>query len=122
MTNKFEDLPLFKDAHPLVLSVYKLTKNFPQEEKFGLTSQLRRSASSIAANIIEGNARGHEKTFLEFLYYAKGSLDETRYHLLLARDLGYVSVEEYNEVLSRTNLVGRQLNGLVKYLKEKNKV
>ena len=121
MTNKFEELPLFKEAHPLVLSIYKLTNRFPPDEKFGLTSQLRRSASSIAANIIEGNSRGHEKTFLEFLYYAKGSLDETRYHLLLARDLDYISLEEYNDVLARTNLVGRQLNGLIKYLKDKNK-
>ena len=62
-----------------------------------------------------------KKTFLEFLYYAKGSLDETRYHLLLARDLDYISLEEYNDVLARTNLVGRQLNGLIKYLKDKNK-
>lgn len=118
MANKFESLPIFQSAHDLVLGVYKLTRAFPQEERYGLVSQLRRSSASIAANIVEGNARGHKKEFLEFLYIAKGSLAETNYHLLLARDLGYIKEELYQEIKNKSEEVGKQLVGLIKYWKK----
>lgn len=119
MANTFEDLPLFKEAHNLVLSVYKVTKIFPQEEKFGLISQLRRSSSSIAANIVEGNSRIYKKEFINFLSIAKGSLEETKYHLLLARDLGYINQEDYQHLHSQSEVVGKQLAGLLRYWQNK---
>lgn len=117
MANKFESLPIFQDAHKLVLLIYKLTKKFPSEEKFGLISQVRRSASSIPANIIEGNSRNHKKEFIEFLYFANGSLEETNYHLLLSRDLGYIKSDEYESAIIQAEFVGKQTRGLIQYLK-----
>ena len=88
--DKFEDLKVFDQAHKLTLLIYKFTKNFPKSEIYGLTSQIRRSSVSVAVNIVEGNSRGHKKEFLQFLYLANGSLEETKYHLMLAKDLGYI--------------------------------
>jgi len=119
MANSFENLPIFKEAHPLVLTIYKYTKLFPQEEKFGLVSQLRRASSSIIANIVEGNTRVHPKEVVNFLLIAKGSLEETKYFILLSRDLGYISQTEYESTAAQTEIVGRQLSGLLKYWKGK---
>jgi four helix bundle protein len=115
MANKFESLPLFKEAHKLVLSIYKLTNSFPKDEKFGLVSQLRRASSSVVANVIEGNARSHKKEFINFLSIAKGSLEETKYFLLLAHDLDYISKNNYQNIHNQTEIVGKQLTGLLKY-------
>ena len=92
MENKLE---VWKKAHDLTLSIYLLTKNFPKEELFGLTSQIRRSAASVPTNIVEGQARQHAKEFKQFLYIAKGSLAETHYHLFLAKSLAYLNEETY---------------------------
>src|SRR3989344_7279665 len=112
MTDKSEDLKVFDEAHKLILLIYKVTKNFPKSENFGLISQIRRSSASVAANIVEGNSRGHKKEFLQFLYLANGSLEETKYHLLLAKDLSYINVEDYDLVHSQSELVGKLLKGL----------
>jgi four helix bundle protein len=117
MVDRFETLPIYKESHKLVLMIYKVSKEFPKDETYGLTSQIRRSSVSIVANIIEGNSRGHKKEYLQFLYLSKGSLEETKYHLILAKDLGYLKKEEYDEIHTLTELVGKQLNGLIKYLK-----
>ena len=101
----------------MVLEVYKLTNSFPSSEKFALVSQIRRSASSIAANIVEGNARKHKKEFTQFLYIANGSLEETKYHLLLVRDLGYIGDYDYENVCDQAEMVGKMIGGLIKYLK-----
>ena len=118
--NRFEKLEVWKEAHNLVVSVYKITKKFPAEEKFRLIDQVCRSASSIAANIVEGNSRQHKTEYLQFLYMSKGSLEETKYHLLLAKDLGYVSASDYEELIIRCNNVGSLLGGLIKYIKSHN--
>jgi four helix bundle protein len=118
MANKFESFPIFTEAHSLVLLIYRLSKKFPTDEKYGLTSQIKRSSASIPSNIIEGNSRGHKKIYLEFLYIAKGSLEETKYHLLLARDLGYINREDYDLAIDISENVGRQLSGLIQYLKK----
>jgi four helix bundle protein len=117
--NRFEKLEVWKESHKLALGVYKSTKRFPNVEKFRLADQLRRSASSVPTNIVEGNARRHKKEYLRFLYIAKGSLDETKYHLLLARDLCYLDDGEYDELVKQCNKVGRLLSGLIRYLKYK---
>lgn len=122
MVDKYEKLPIFKEAHLLVLQIYKLTKSFPTDEKFGIISQIRRSSSSIIANIIEGNARGYRKEFINFLSIATGSLEETKYFLLLSRDLGYITDLEYIASHNQSEEVGKQLNGLTKYLKNNKNV
>ena len=119
MLDKFTTLPIFQEAHSMVLLIYKITNTFPKEEKFSLTSQIRRSAASVPTNIVEGNARGHSKEMIEFLYISKGSLEETKYHLFLARDLGYISENDYLLIHDKTESVGKQLNGLISYWKKK---
>lgn len=115
--NTFEKLEAWKEAHKLVVAIYKVTKKFPAEEKFRLIDQICRSASSVAANIVEGNSRQYKKEFLQFLYLSRGSLEETKYHLLLARDLIYIDPEEYGYFIRQCNLVGKLISGLIKYLR-----
>ena len=118
MTDKFESLKVFDEAHKLTLLIYGFTKTFPKSEVYGLTSQIRRSSASVAANIVEGNSRGHKKEFLQFLYLANGSLEETKYHLLLAKDLGYLDENNYNLVHSQSEVTGKMLTGLINYCKK----
>lgn len=117
MENRFEKLDVWQYAHQLVLKVYKATSRLPREEKYRLGDQLRRSASSIPTNIVEGNSRAHKKEYLQFLNHAQGSLEETKYHLLLAKDLGYLNERVYSELQEDCNKVGRMLSGLIKHLR-----
>ena len=112
----FRDLIVWQKAHLLVLGIYKVTKSFPSEEKFGLASQLRRSAASVPTNIVEGYKRKSRKEFLHFLNMAESSLEETKYHLLLARDLGYVEESEFMQLSNLCDEVGRMLSGLQRSL------
>jgi len=115
-TQTYQDLLLWQKVHRLVLVVYRATKLFPADERYALTSQLRRSVSSIAANIVEGYARHNTKVFLNHLSMAQGSLEETKYHLLVARDLGYLVPSNHEEVLSLAEEVGKLLRSFVKGL------
>ncbi len=110
------NLEVWKVAHQLVLDVYKISNKFPQSEQFGLTSQLRRSVVSVPTNIVEGNARQYKKEFIQFLYVAKGSLVETNYHLFLAKDLGYISEVDYEELFELCSRVKMMLHKLIKSL------
>ena len=112
----FKDLVVWQKAHELTLGIYKVTHGFPSEEKFGLISQLRRSTSSIPANIVEGYKKNSRKEFLHFLNTAETSLEETKYHLLLSKDLGYLSEELYNSLMIISNDIGRMLTNLQKSL------
>lgn len=101
MPNKytnFRELPVWKLSHEMVLEIYKLTIKFPEKEEYGLTSQIRRSASSVPANIVEGIYRQSSKELSKFLYNARGSCGETIYHLLLAKDLSYLDEKEWKIV------------------------
>lgn len=89
----FEDLTVWRKAHEFVLSVYAVTRTFPDEEKFGLVSQFRRAAVSIPANIAEGFRKHGKDDKARFLNMAEGSLDECRYYLILCRDLRYCDIE-----------------------------
>ena len=89
VARSFEDLAVWQKAHQLVLAVYRVTRSFPREELFGLTSQVRRSAASVPANIAEGFRKSGKADKARYYNMALASLDETRYHLLLAHDLGY---------------------------------
>ncbi len=117
--NRFENLIVWQKAHELVVKIYRITKEFPSEEKFRLVSQVCRSASSVPANIVEGNARTHKKEFFQFLNTALSSLEETKYHLLLARDLEYLSFQRYDELIKLANEVGKLISGLTKSLKSR---
>ena len=88
-TKTFEDLLVWQKAHQFVLATYELTKQFPKDELYGLTSQFRRASVSIAANIVEGYKKNGKKDKLRFFNIAQASLEECRYFLILAQDLGY---------------------------------
>src|ERR1700733_7466309 len=88
---RFTDLMVWQRSHALVLQVYRLTKTFPSDERFGLTSQLRRAVLSVPTNIAEGSKRLTNPEYARFLNIAEGSLAETEYLLMVSRDLGYLS-------------------------------
>ena len=114
----FTNLDVWQKAHDLTLSIYKLTEDLPKEERYRLGDQIRRSASSIPANIAEGQARQTTQEYIQFLYQARGSLAETKYHLRLAKDLGYIQEEKYESLIDNYDSVGKMLNGLINSLKE----
>ena len=99
----FEDLVVWQKAHQFVLAVYRLTRAFPRSEVYGLTSQFRRAAVSIAANIAEGFRKRGNADKVRYLNIAQGSLEESRYYLILTRDLGYGDVTEAKTVLEQTS-------------------
>jgi len=94
----FSHLIAWQKNHQLVLKIYQITKKFPNEELFGLISQLRRAVSSITANIAEGYGRFHSKDRIRFYLQARGSSTEAQNYLILARDLNYISENEFNEL------------------------
>ena len=110
-------LQVWKLAHQLTLDVYEVSKNFPSSEKFGLTNQVRRSSSSVPTNIIEGQGRQYKKEFIQFLYIAKGSLEEANYQLFLAKDLEYISNEQYIKLFDLCTRIKMMLYKLIKSLK-----
>jgi four helix bundle protein len=95
----FRDLQVWHKAHSLTLESYRITNTFPKQEMYGLTSQIRRSASSVAANIAEGCGKRGNGEFYRFLNMALGSASELEYHFLLARDLDFVSRENYKHLM-----------------------
>lgn len=107
----FKELIVWQKAHKLVLNVYTATKNFPRQEIYGLTSQLRRSCVSVAANIAEGFKKKGSADKLKFMNIAQGSLSETDYHLILAYDLEYFNT---NDLLNDADEVGRLLESYMK--------
>ncbi len=113
----FKDLQVWQKAHQLTLSVYKNTKNFPLDEKYGLTSQMRRSASSIAANIAEGCGRNGDAELARYLQIAMGSASELEYHILLAHDLKILETNSNNKLTDRVLEVKKMLASLIKKLR-----
>ena len=109
----FTDLEVWREAHNLVLMVYKITKGFPKEEIFGLVSQMRRAVVSITSNITEGFARQGFKEKLQFYYIALSSLTESQNQLLIAKDLNYLEQIEFNKIAEQSISVHKLLNGFV---------
>ena len=109
-------LEVRKLAHQLALEVYKVSKSFPSSEMYGLTSQIRRSSSSVPTNIIEGQGRQYKKEFIQFLYIAKGSLEETNYQLFLAKDLKYITNDAYIVLFEMCIRIKMMLFKLIKSL------
>ena len=110
----FTQLNTWKEAHRLVLDIYRLTKNFPREEQFGLTNQVRRAVISITSNIAEGFSRNSYKEKSQFYSMALGSLSEVQNQLLIARDLGYITQSEFTKLANQTITISKLLNGLIK--------
>ena len=113
-----ENLTVWKEAMTLVTEIYGVTRTFPREELYGLTSQMRRAAVSVPSNIAEGAARDGEKEFVRFLMVARGSLAELETQLRIAEQLNYFDSSE--GLLSKTNNIGRKLNGLIRQLRNRN--
>ena len=115
----WKELEVWRKAHGLVLEIYKLTATFPNDERFRLTDQLCRAAASVAANIVEGQSSQTTKEYIHFLYNARGSLEETRYHLLLAKDLELLDSDVYASLEKEYETVSKMLNGLIQSLRRK---
>ena len=109
----FRDLRVWERAHNLTLEIYRVTTNFPHEERYGLTSQIRRSTASIAANIAEGCGRRGNGEFHRFLQIAAGSASELDYHLLLVRDLGILEKRTYELLAQSLGELRRMLTALI---------
>jgi four helix bundle protein len=113
----FRTLHAWQMAYELTLDIYKITREFPKEEIYGLTSQLQRAAVSVPANIAEGYERNYKKEYQQFLFIAKGSLGEIETYLMLARDLQYITKAEYDSIDGKRAKAARILIGLIKSLK-----
>jgi len=116
MIKTFRDLNVWQKSHSLVLEIYKITMRFPKEERYGLVSQLRRSAISIATNIVEGSKRKSRKDYAHFISISEGSLEEAKYQILLAKELGYMDTEDFSRLNDTCDEIGRMLYGFYKKL------
>ena len=114
----FEEMPVWKKAMDLAQRTYDITDSLPRKEDYGLTSQLRRAALSVSGNISEGFGRKHTKDKLNFYYASRGSLAETRNHLIYGRRVGYFRNGECREALEIINDVWKELNALIRTLQK----
>jgi len=113
---KFEDVIAWQKARELVKMVYEMTREGDFAKDFSLKDQIRRAAVSIMSNIAEGFSRQTDKEFIQFLYIAKGSVSETQSQLYVARDLGYIEIEEFNKVYETASEIARLITGFIRYL------
>jgi four helix bundle protein len=115
----YRDLTIWQDAIELAVRLYKVTASFPREERYGLSAQIRRSSSSVAANIAEGNGREHTRSFAQFLRIAQGSLKETETHVILAERVGILAADAAREVYERSESLGKRIRTLIRTLEAK---
>ena len=113
----WHDLLVWQKAHAAVLEIYRITRSFPQDERFRLTDQLCRAAASVPTNIAEGKGRGSLAEFRQFLIIARGSIEETRYLLLLAKDLNLLSFETHALLEEYYTEISKMTNALLQSLK-----
>lgn len=114
----FRELRVWQQAMSLVEKIYRLTQNFPREEVYGLTSQMRRAVVSVPSNIAEGHTRNHMKEYLHHLSISQGSLAELETQIEIAGRLKYISLGQLNEVLENVNSLSRQLYALRNSLRQ----
>ncbi len=112
--NNFYDLDAWKKGHSFLLEIYKITKSFPKDELYGLTSQIRRAAVSITNNIAEGFSRYHYKEKANFYYNARGSSSEVQNLLIIAKDVGYIKIDEWRKLNIYSEEVKKIINGLIR--------
>ena len=108
----FHQLKVWEKAHALTLDIYRITRDFPRAENFGLQSQMRRASVSIGANIAEGSGRSGRREFGQFLSLALSSASELEYHVLLVRDLGFIDTSAHHRISAEVLEVKRMLTGL----------
>ncbi|MFI5114251.1 MAG: four helix bundle protein [Terriglobales bacterium] len=113
MGGTYHDLKVWQDAMEFTLNIYRGTRKFPAEEIYGLSTQLRRAAISVASNIAEGKGRSSDKELLQFLSRARGSLYEVQTQLQIAKSLGYLTDTDHHALLQQADAVGRMLNGMI---------
>lgn len=112
---KYTELNVWQQARKLVVDIYKLGKNFPKEEQYGLVSQMRRCAVSIPSNIAEGCGRNHKKDSLQFFFISRGSIYELETQLYLSSDLGFIDQHNCDDLLQQLETVRKLLNGFIRY-------
>jgi four helix bundle protein len=116
----FKQLKVWQKAHASTLDIYHMSKDLPEDERFGLTSQLRRAAASMPSNIAEGCGRQTDRELAHFLSIAAGSASEVEYQLLLVKDLGYISGERHRMLDEQINEIKRMLNSFIKKVSAAN--
>ena len=116
----YRELKVWQKAHELTLAIYRISAAFPREELYGLTAQLRRSSSSVAANLAEGCGRNGDAEMGRYCSIAMGSASELDYHLLLAKDLKLIRASDYVDLARQTTEVRRMLTGLFQKLRAKS--
>ena len=121
MTTRFEDVIAWQKARIFINHVYRITKGFPNEERFGLTSQFQRAAVSIAANIAEGYKRVGKDDKLRFYNYSQGSLEECRCYIYLSNDFNYISKEEAEQMIDEIEETSKILNSYIISIKNRQK-
>ena len=114
-----KELDVFKLSHQLTLRIYEITKSYPQDEKYGLVPQMRRSSSSIPMNLMEGTGRRTSKEYIHFLSICSGSCEEIKYQILLSKDLDYIETTIYDELTEQYSRVSKMLYRLIQSLNKK---
>lgn len=114
----YKKYSVWEKSHQITLKVYEVTRTFPKDEIFGLTSQMKRSSSSIPTNIAEGCGRGSDKDFCKFLYYSYGSANELEYQLLLSIDLKFINSVNGSQLLIQIDEIKKMLNALIRKVNE----
>jgi len=117
--NSFEEMPVWQKAMDLAVKIFHLTEKLPRKEDFGLTSQIRRSALSVSGNLAEGFGRKHTKDKLNFYYDSRGSLAETKNHLIYGHRVGYFTQKEFRENINLTGEIWKELNSLIASMENK---
>lgn len=115
---RFEDMTVWQDAQELAVMIYQITKLFPKDELYSLTNQIRRSGSSVSANIAEGFGRASDKDKSHFYHISLGSLLETKNFVYLASRLEYIRQEKSDRLIEKTDQIHRQISAILKYFKE----
>ncbi len=115
-----KDLLVWKKSIDLVEQIYKFTKQFPKEELYGITNQMRRCAVSIPANIAEGSGRKNKAEFIQFLHIALGSASELETHLIISQRIGFLSSNSYDEIMNALNEIIKMICGLINSLNSLN--
>ncbi len=120
MTKSYKDLDIYIASYKLSIYIYKITSQYPKDEIYGITSQIRRAAVSIPLNIAEGYGRLSEDDFKRFLRISLGSTNETATLIELSKDLGYIDNKEYNKLIKQYDILGRKIYKFIENLIYKN--
>jgi len=115
----FEEMPVWQKAMELAVRIFNLTEKLPRKEDYSLTSQIRKSSLSVSGNIAEGFGRKHTKDKLNFYYHSRGSLAETKSHLIYGREVGYFDKKEFEDLSRFVDEIWKELNSLINSLTEK---